>query len=166
MSSISVFDDIAHYPGLTLDQPFGGAVFLAARGLPGKDIETRKTRITRVPSTVVICIGKARRDNELMRLFRVLVGSGRISKADFDSAMGLSGVAAALAVVSECRPLRPEDEARSLFFAEGRWAWVLGELYPLNPFPWRGCQGFSRVPREQVMNALERVELERFCINA
>ncbi len=155
-----VFDDPDHYAGLTLAQPYGGATFLSAQGFDAKDVESRKARITRVGAQIVLCIGQARWAPDMARLHRDLVNSGRVPAQAFDSAMGLSGVAVALAKVAGCRPLREEDYHRCLWWdaAENtkkpRWAWELDWMRPLRPFPWKGCQGWSRVPRKMVKLAL------------
>lgn len=55
--ALSIFDDVAIYPGKTLDQPYAGAVRLAAEGYAAKSIETRRTRIRAVPSEIVVVAG-------------------------------------------------------------------------------------------------------------
>lgn len=155
-----VFDDPDHLPGLSLAQPYGGAVRLSAQGFAGKDVESRKIRFAQVGAQIVICIGQARWADDMGRLYSQLVGAGRVPAKAFDAAMCLSGVAVALATVIGCRPLVEGDYARCLWWdatenaKKPRWAWELGDMRPLKPFPWRGCQGWSRVPRALVEQAL------------
>jgi len=155
-SRLSVFDDPECYPGLTLAQPYAGAVLLAAQGLPGKTIETRKVRFTRVGAEIVVCAGLDAWEDDLWRVYNGLVRLHGVPAAPFDLAMSHSGVALCLAVVAECRLLVKADYSRSLWWDERenarkpRWAWVLDKLRPIKPFPWRGSQGFSRVPRKLV----------------
>lgn len=151
----TVFDDNEVLPGLTLAQPYAGAVLLAAMGYEAKDIETRKTRFRHVGSRIVICAGLDRWAEDLQRLRRVLLGRG-VPETVFDRAMAFRGQAVAVATVAECRPLVKDDEPRSLYFdeADPRWAWVLADLKVLRPFHVRGTQGFTRIPRERVEAAL------------
>jgi hypothetical protein len=140
---ITVFDDPNHLPGLTLHQPYAGAVLLWAQGFAGKSIETRKHRFLHVGADVVICAGVSVLDADMMRLHREIVRRGPVPEAAFDAAMSLSGVAVALTQVVECRPLTVGDYSRSLWWNEeenaraSRWAWVLGAPRVLKPFPWR-----------------------------
>lgn len=153
---LSVFDDPDVYPGLTLAQPYAGVVFLAAQGMPGKDIESRKHRFLRVGAEIVICAGLDCWSVDVARLRNELVASGRVGQASFDAAVELRGVALRLVTVADCRPLTEADYSRALWWdavenvRKPRWAWVLDNLRPIKPFPWRGSQGFSRVPRKLV----------------
>lgn len=155
-----VFEDPDHLPGLTLHQPYGGAVLLSAQGYRGKGIESRKVKFTRIGAKIVILIGRERWADHLARLHTDLVRSGRVPDSAFDAAMSLSGVAVAVATVIECRPLQSSDYHSCLWWdasenaKKPRWAWVLGDMRPLKPFPWSGCQGWSRVPRALVEAAL------------
>lgn len=153
---LTVFDDPDHLLGLTLHQPYAGAVLLWARGYDGKSIETRKHRFLHVGADVVICAELKMLDADMMRLHRELVRTGRVPEAAFDAAMGLRGVAVALVQVVDCRPLAAHHYLRSLWWDEEenarapRWAWVLGAPRVLKPFAWRGSQGYSRVPRKMI----------------
>lgn len=152
----SVFTDPDHYPGLTIAQPYAGAVLLAAQGYPGKTIETRKTRFLHVGAEIVICAGLDRWEDDCLRLLNELVIGRDVPKLRFYCAIGEHGVALCLATVVACRWLTCFDYQRSLWWdpvenaRKPRWAWQLDKLRPIRPFPWRGSQGFSRVPRKLV----------------
>lgn len=152
----SVFDDPECYPGLTLAQPYAGAVLLAAQRLPGKTIETRKVRFTRVGAEIVVCAGLDRWSSDVGRLYRELVTSDRVPIEQYDTAIMHEGAALCLVTVVECRPLTAADYSRSLWWdaeenaRKPRWAWVFEKLRPIKPFAWRGSLGFSRVPRKLV----------------
>ena len=152
----SVFDDPDCYPGLTLVQPYGGAVLLSAQGYDAKDIETRKVQIKRLNVDIVICIGLDVWDAHVNRVYRELTAYRGIPTGKVDASFGLHGVAVALAQITMCRLLTAEDYHRSLWWdaeenaKKSRWAWVLGSMRPIKPFRWRGSQGWSRVPRGMV----------------
>ena len=143
----SVFADPECYPAVSLHQPYAGLVRLEL-----KPIETRKTRI-HYRGPLVICATQSIDGDAYLRLFRELV-PGRVSGDAFQAACEIRGALCALVEVVGCRELTPEDEPRSLFYAEGRFAWELERIRPLKPLPVRGSQGFFRVPRALVDGAL------------
>lgn len=157
---MGLFDDPAIVPGKVLDQPFAGAVLLAAQGHPGKRIETRTTRITRVPCEIVIIAGVTVQPVAMTRVWHELVDRRGVPQAAFDRAMALRGVAVAVARVTECRRLTEADADDALWWdaeenaRKPRWAWCLGDLRPLRPFSVRGIPGFARVPRAAIVAAL------------
>ena len=109
-----IFNDPDSYPGKVLDQPYAGAVRLAAEGQPGKTIETRTTRILHVPCTIVIVAGVTMQYDACLSVRRHLVDSGRVPVAAFDRACSYRGVALVLARVVDCRQLTAEDFDRSV----------------------------------------------------
>jgi hypothetical protein len=148
-----VFFDPDNLPGIVLHQPYAGLVRLAALGLDGKPIETRKTRIHyRGPLVIVAGLDT---DDVLVNVAVARAIARGLPHPAVMECLGLEGVAVALFDVADCRPLLPSDEPRSWFFAEGRHAWMPSRIRPLRPFPVRGAQGFLRVPRAQVLAAIE-----------
>lgn len=145
---IPLFEDPDAWPGVTLYQPYAGLVRL---GL--KTLETREFRIN-YRGPLVICAGVDVDEKALMRLYRELVPS-RCSADDFDRAVGLRGVLAAIGNVVHVRPLVAADYPRALFFdaLAARHAWELEQVRALVPRPWRGRPGFSRIPRSLVRAA-------------
>lgn len=160
MTAPGIFDDPDSYPGKVLDQPYAGAVRLAAEGYRAKNIETRPMRILRVPCDLVIVAGTTMQGLACLAVMRRLCVPGRVPEAAFDRAVSLRGCAVALVRVVECRLLTAEDEDRALWWDEAenarkpRWAWELDDMRPLRPFPVRGIPGFVRVPRAAVAAAL------------
>lgn len=148
-----VFNDPENYAGIVLDQPFAGAVLLAARGLPGKLDETRPRRILHRGELVFIA-GKGVNKAAMPSVRAELVARG-IPEGLVDEALAFQGVAVAIARVVNCVPLVAEDYARTLFWdpEDPRWRWVLAEHRALRPFPVQGHQGFVRVPRALVDEA-------------
>ena len=159
MTRPGIFNDPDSYPGKVLDQPYAGAVFLRARGYPGKDLETRTTRILRVPCELVIIAGVTMQHGVVENVRARLEARG-VPREAIRQAFAYCGAAVALVRVVGCRLLTAEDQPRSLWWVPGenarkpRWAWELEDLRPLRPFPVRGVPGFVRVPRAQVAAAL------------
>jgi len=159
VTTIGIFDDPDSYPGKVLDQPFAGAVRLHAEGYPGKDIETRTTRILRVPCDLVIIAGGKMQHGVAERAQDRLEARG-VPLADIRRAFAYCGAAVALVRVVGCRRLTAADHPRSLWWDEAenarkpRWAWELAAMRPLHPFGVRGVPGFVRVPRAAVDAAL------------
>lgn len=55
----------------------------------------------------------------------------------------LCGYALCIVQVTGCRLMRKEDEPLALCSWEpGRWAWLLRDIRPIEPFPVHGRQGF------------------------
>lgn len=159
MTSVGIFDDPDSYPGKVLDQPYAGAVRLRAEGYPGKDIETRVTRILRVPCELVIVAGCTMQHGVVEHVQARLEARG-VPREAIRQAFAHCGVAVALVRVVGCRLLTAADHPRSLWWVPGenarkpRWAWELADMRPLRPFPVRGVPGFVRVPRAIVAAAL------------
>lgn len=63
---------------------------------------------------------------------------------------GPLGMALAIVDVVGCRPLLPQDEPLSWFFAEGRFAWELANVRRVKPVKVRGQQGMFRVERARL----------------
>lgn len=59
---MSVFDNQATYPAISLHQPFAGLIRLAAQSFDGKTIETRKTRINYRGPLVISASNRGRHD--------------------------------------------------------------------------------------------------------
>lgn len=65
-----------------------------------------------------------------------------------------TGVALCVVELAECRPMRPDDEAAAgVALFSGAYAWVLGSVRPIAPFPVSGRLGLFDVevpsPRQQ-----------------
>ncbi len=129
-------------PGKSLHQPYAS---LVAAGL--KPLETRKTRI-HYRGDLVICSSLTKDypaiNAAIDRLADDMAGREKLGAYFIDEPIG-----SALCVVTVvgCRPLVPEDEPRSWFYAPGRWAWELENVRRVRPFKVRGSQGFFPVPR-------------------
>lgn len=160
---IRVFGNQDYYPGKTLDQPYAGAVLLAAMGYPAKTIETRPTRFLHAPHPVVICAGKRLDRAAKALLRRELVDSGKVPDAVFHLATGYQGFALALVTVVGSRPLVVEDFPKSLWWdapenaKRPRQAWLLADMEALEPFAWTGRQGWSLLPRAMVDAAVAKL---------
>lgn len=131
-------------PAKSLHQPYAS---LVAAGL--KTLETRKTRI-HYRGPLVIC-STLKVDNEAMlRIFPYpsRADTTRMIRQRFDCYDRRElGQALCVVDVVGCRPLVPEDEPRSWFYAEGRFAWELANVRRVKSFRVRGSQGFFRVPK-------------------
>ena len=153
----SVLNDPANYPGIVLHQPYAGLIRLAGMGLPGKTIETRKTRITYRGPLVIIASKRVPVDYETARArerLRDRLGRDHLTEEESVALWHFGGRAVALFDVNDCRALVPEDEPEAFFYEPARWAWCSSRIRPLRPFPVQGHQGFVRVPRAQVDAAL------------
>jgi hypothetical protein len=57
------------------------------------------------------------------------------------------GVALAIAKILNCRPMKEQDEkAACCEFHDGAYAWELGEIQRIDPFPVKGQLSFFNVP--------------------
>ena len=148
-----LFDNPAVIPGRTLQQPFAGAVLLAAFGYPAKDIETRLFQTT-LRGEFVIVAGLEMDPLIFARVRGELIDRG-IPPAVVDNALGQVGVALVVARIALVRPLTEADYSRALHWKEGekRWAWELADLCPLEPFKVSGKPGFFPIQREVVARA-------------
>lgn len=145
-TSVPIFSDSDNLPGVVLHQPYAGLIRLAALGFNGKSIETRARQI-RYRGPLVIIAGL---EVQVFAFAKV-----PLLPPEQQRELGHVGVAVALFDVADCRPLRPEDEPRSWFYEPGRFAWMASRIRPLKPFKVRGMPGFVRVPRAQVLAAIE-----------
>lgn len=157
----SVFNDPVNLPGVIMRQPYVGAVYLHGLGYDGKGLESRTKRI-HYRGDLVLCAGLKMDTNAVNRVRGLLTtarADKRVTDAAFNHAMGLHGVALAVATVMDCRPLTAEDYARNLWWDEAenakkpRWAWVLFNVRALRPFAVDGHQGFLRVNKKLVTEA-------------
>jgi hypothetical protein len=122
---------------ISLWQPYAG---LVAAGL--KTIETRPRR-THHRGPLVICSTQKVDEESWMRLLPLIPEHVR-------EVCALRGQALAVVDVQDCRPLMPEDEPASWFYAPGRYAWPLANIRRVRPFAVRGAQGFFYIPRVTV----------------
>jgi len=157
----SVFEDPENYPGITLMQPWAGLIWLAGAGYVGKELETRKMRIS-YRGNLVIGAGKRIDPDALSEARRRLVNSGLVPAAIFDKVCGKesAGKAMALFEVVGCRDMTAADH--HLAFTDltsefsdptGKSVWESGTIAALDPFDVKGAQGFFRVSREKVDKA-------------
>ncbi len=157
----STYKDPDNYPAITVHQPYAGLIWLAGMGELGKDIEVRIKRIT-YRGQLVIGAGKRVDPDAYERVRKLLVGGGIMKLADYEAACGASmtGKAVALMEIAHCRPMAEDDRERSFispqFETRDQFAWEAGTIAALNPFPTTGAQGFFRVRRELVDNAIRR----------
>ena len=107
---------------ISLHQPWASWI---ARGL--KTIETRSFR-TRQRGPLLICSTKM---------------------PDLGLECYPLGKALCIVNVDDCRPMRKTDEDEAMCTCEpGRWAWVLSDITPIDPFDVKGSQGFFEVAYE------------------
>lgn len=81
----------------------------------------------------------------------IVAGKARAKKSERSAPWveidGPRGAAIAIAELVDCRPAtRSDARAACTAPAEGEWAWVLGEVRPIEPVPQRGKLGLYRVP--------------------
>lgn len=152
MAKVSVFEDPDNYPGLVLQQPWAGLMWLAGFGWPGKVIESRTFQTSlRGPFVAVAGQGTSEDAPAALALGRsLLVATGLVPASLFDLVTSVRGVALARFHVAGCRRLRADDEPRAFFWKADRprHAWLGSRVEALEPFklPSTG-QGFFRVPR-------------------
>lgn len=155
MAKVSVFEDPDNYPGLVLQQPWAGLMWLAGFGWPGKVIESRTFQTNlRGPLVAVAGHGTSEDAPAALALGRsLLVATGLVPASIFDLVTSVRGVALARFHVAGCRRLRADDEHRAFFWKPDRprHAWLGSRVEALEPFklPSTG-QGFFRVPRALV----------------
>lgn len=64
-----------------------------------------------------------------------------------------NGYAIATGDLVDCRPMREQDEDRCFVkFRESLWCHVYENVQPINPFPWKGSQGWRQVPDEIIQS--------------
>jgi hypothetical protein len=158
----STFEDPDKFPALSLWQPYGGLVWLAGAGFPGKEIETRGTPIS-YRGPLVFCVGH-HVDKVALHFARIrLVDSGLVQASVFDKACGpsMAGKAVAMFEVMNSRPLEAKDHplaftdlGHGIPLTQGRYAYDGGTIAALDPFVLLGRQGYFRAPKEQVIAAI------------
>lgn len=118
--------------------------------LHGK-IETR-TWNTSYRGPVLICASKkSYQRNE------VLVISGQMRLVRIGGVLGVNqvgfpraGHAIAIGNLVDSRPMQIEDEYKCFVkFHSGLWCHVYENVQPIEPFPWKGSQGWKKLTEEQ-----------------
>ncbi len=57
------------------------------------------------------------------------------------------GRAIAIGRLIDCRPMKPEDEDKAfVLYSPDRFVHIYDPVIPIEPFPWKGKQGWSIVP--------------------
>lgn len=61
----------------------------------------------------------------------------------------LNGRAIAVGRLINCRPMIKEDEAQCFVkYQPGLWCHFYDDVKPIKPIPWKGTQGWKKVPQE------------------
>lgn len=69
---------------------------------------------------------------------------------------GTDGHAIALGILVDCRSMQKEDEDKCFVqYYPGLWCHVYENVRPIKPFPWKGCQGWKVLTKEQT----QKIEL-------
>jgi hypothetical protein len=145
-------DGIFPYPkeevrALTWKQPFADLM------LHGKSIETR-TWNTKYRGWVLLCCGKGSYSNdELLKI------SGGVLTKEINNIeayafhfcdYAFAGFAFAIGKLVNCRPLKEEDEAKAFVkWNVNLWAHEYEQVHAINPFEWKGTQGWKTLTAEQ-----------------
>jgi hypothetical protein len=159
---LPIFEDPENFPGKSLWQPWAGLIWLAGMGYPGKELETRKSRI-HYRGNLVICAAHFIDFVAFANARRRLVDAGLVPADLFDKYCGkdVAGNALALFEVTGCRPMTTDDHTLAFtdigtppHEVEGKFVWEGGTISALTPFATQGAQGFSRVPKELALDAV------------
>jgi len=158
----STFADPDNFAAVSVHQPYAGLIRLAGLHGFGKDVEIRPTRIT-VRGPLVICAARRLDQDAYLRAQRILVGGGIMRLPDFEAACGaaLCGHAVALFELVGCRPMEQSDHERAftspaVVDAADHYAWIADAITALHPFPAVGKQGFFRLPKDVIVQAMSR----------
>lgn len=114
--------------------------------LHGK-IETR-TWHTNYRGYVLICASKKMYSVEEVTNISGEVQSERLWEIILKKPLA-TGHAIAIGDLVECRPMTPQDEDKCFVkYNPKLWCHVYGCVIPIEPVPWKGTQGWKKVPRD------------------
>lgn len=127
---------------LSWKQPFGSLM------LYGK-WETRQWQ-TNYRGLVLICTTKESYGIDELELIAGEYQMDRIiATLKNDTTKHLDGFAIGLGKITDCRFMLEADEDRCFMaYRPDRYVHVYDEVVPIEPFPWKGSQGWSEVPEE------------------
>lgn len=140
-----LFNQIAHQKlmALTWKQPFAELM------LHGK-IETR-TRPTKYRGWVLICAGKQAYSTAQVREISGAYQMIRMESVLAEYNPRYEGNAIAIGWLADCRPMELKDEDKCFVqYSPLRWCHVYQNVTLIKPLPWKGKQGWCRVPEEIV----------------
>lgn len=132
---------------LSWKEPYGSLMLP-----PYGKIETR-ARYTNVRGQVLICTSKVpysendvlgiSRTNQACRIYESL--------GDIWHLYPLNGQAIAVGNLVDCRPMTKADEDACFVAYDPefqRYCWIFEDVREIKPFPWKGAQGWKKVPQK------------------
>jgi len=149
---------------LSWKQPFASAM------LVGK-VETR-TWFTNYRGLVLICASQQPYNDETVRRICGLKGETKSFDLLYDMSVAIknhihkgapvafdsvntNGMAIAVGRLINCCPMTKEDEDKAFVkYQPGLWCHFYDDVKPIKPFPWKGAQGWKKVPQE-IIDSIE-----------